>query len=47
MFGAIEQMEELVGFFVPCSEWFVLRSYSLFIAGALEQMSEPCIGARS
>ena len=31
---------ELVGRFFPCSEWFVLRSSSLFLVGALEQMSE-------
>ena len=31
-------MEELVGRFFPCSEWFVLRSSSLFLVGALEQM---------
>ena len=31
-------MEELLGRFVPCSEWFVLRSSSLFLVGALEQM---------
>ena len=33
---------ELVGRFFPCSEWFVLRSSSLFLAGAtlgaVEQM---------
>ena len=31
---------ELVGRVFPCPEWFVLRSSSLFLVGALEQMSE-------
>ena len=45
--GVFGAAEELVGSFSPCSEWFVLRSSSLFLVGALQQMSEPCIDARS
>ena len=36
--GAMHSCEELVGSFLPCSEWFVLRSSSLFLVGALEQI---------
>ena len=45
--GVFGAAEELVGSFSPCSEWFVLRSSSLFLVGPLQQMSEPCIDARS
>ena len=31
-------MEELLGRFFPCSEWFVLQSSSLFLVGAVDQI---------
>ena len=30
--------EELLGRFLPCSEWFVLRSSSLFLVGGVDQI---------
>ena len=45
--GAVRSCEELVGKFFACPEWFVLRSFSLFLVGGVDQMWELCISARS
>ncbi len=41
------EVADFFDFLRVCSEWFVLRSSSLFLVGALEQMLQPCIGARN